>query len=305
MDAAKTGTLIAQARKEKNLTQKDLAQNLHVSIQAVSKWERGLNFPDIALLEPLAEQLGLTVSELLAGERNAPAGEDLVRSSLRVSLAQLFPRVRRWRKVAALAISLLLVMAGILGYLYVQRNTTWLPQNTTVVTPREATDYEILAAKIAGSRSRVYLFDITYADGLYDERLQLELWTHEGLVKTWELAYASDFPGAFPRSHTIGIGHDIQWGQDGQPNLFHYGAALRAGIWSGTLDDVPYLDGGFGFSPMSQEAVVDPEHGVVLGCFSLDPTGTGRWRAPGWAGNVVAPTVDPGEAFLLLRMTVH
>ena len=66
MDAVKTGELIAQSRKEKNLTQKDIAQRLHVSVQAVSKWERGLNFPDIALMEPLAEVLDLTVSELLS-----------------------------------------------------------------------------------------------------------------------------------------------------------------------------------------------------------------------------------------------
>ena len=78
MDAVKTGALIAQARKEKNLTQKDLAQSLHVSVQAVSKWERGLNFPDLALMEPLAELLGLTVSELMTGERNAAPGEELV-----------------------------------------------------------------------------------------------------------------------------------------------------------------------------------------------------------------------------------
>ena len=43
MDAQKTGRLITQARKEKGLTQKELAQALHVSAQAVSKWERGVS----------------------------------------------------------------------------------------------------------------------------------------------------------------------------------------------------------------------------------------------------------------------
>ena len=82
MDAAKTGALIAQARKEKDLTQGQLAQLLHVSVQAVSKWERGRNFPDLALLEPLAEALDLTVSELLAGERGEPPRESTVREAL-------------------------------------------------------------------------------------------------------------------------------------------------------------------------------------------------------------------------------
>ena len=43
MDAVKTGALIAETRKERDLTQKDLAQALHVSVQAVSKWERGVS----------------------------------------------------------------------------------------------------------------------------------------------------------------------------------------------------------------------------------------------------------------------
>ena len=69
MDAVKTGALIAQARKERGFTQRELAERVYVSVQAVSKWELGKNFPDLTLMEPLAEELGLTISELLAGER--------------------------------------------------------------------------------------------------------------------------------------------------------------------------------------------------------------------------------------------
>ena len=69
MDRTKTGALIAAARKEQNMTQKELAAALHVSDRAVSKWERGAGFPDISLLEPLADALGLGVLDLLRGER--------------------------------------------------------------------------------------------------------------------------------------------------------------------------------------------------------------------------------------------
>lgn len=69
MELEKTGVLIAQARKERNLTQREVADALHVTVQAVSKWERGLSFPDVHLLEPLSEVLGLTVADLLSGER--------------------------------------------------------------------------------------------------------------------------------------------------------------------------------------------------------------------------------------------
>ena len=68
MNRERTGMLIAEARKQKNMTQKDLAAALHVSDRAVSKWERGAGFPDVSLLEPLADALGLQVLELLRGE---------------------------------------------------------------------------------------------------------------------------------------------------------------------------------------------------------------------------------------------
>ena len=75
MDSGKTGTLIAEARKAKGLTQRQLAETLHISDRTVSKWERGAGFPDVALLEPLADALGLTVRSLLRGEAEPPEAE--------------------------------------------------------------------------------------------------------------------------------------------------------------------------------------------------------------------------------------
>ena len=68
MDNRKTGQLIAQLRKEKSMTQQDLADKLHITNTAVSKWERGLSFPGVDILEKLAEELGITVMDILAGE---------------------------------------------------------------------------------------------------------------------------------------------------------------------------------------------------------------------------------------------
>ena len=69
IDKAKFGAFVAQLRKEKGLMQKDLAEKLYVSDKAVSKWERGLSIPDVAILVPLAEILGVTVTELLECRR--------------------------------------------------------------------------------------------------------------------------------------------------------------------------------------------------------------------------------------------
>ena len=76
MDAEKTGKLIRELRTEKALTQQELASLLKVSPTAVSKWENGRNLPDISLLEPLAESLGLTLPELILGEQTPTHAED-------------------------------------------------------------------------------------------------------------------------------------------------------------------------------------------------------------------------------------
>ena len=68
MDNQKFSAFLAQCRKEKGWTQKDLAARLHVTDKAVSKWERGLGFPDIKLIEPLAAELGVSILELMRSE---------------------------------------------------------------------------------------------------------------------------------------------------------------------------------------------------------------------------------------------
>lgn len=69
IDNKKFGAFVAQLRKEKGYTQKQLAEKLLLSDKAISKYERGLSFPDIALLEPLSQILDVSISELLHGER--------------------------------------------------------------------------------------------------------------------------------------------------------------------------------------------------------------------------------------------
>lgn len=67
MDAGKTGRFISERRKSINLTQKELANKLNITDKAVSKWERGLSFPDISILIPLAEILNISLYDLLIG----------------------------------------------------------------------------------------------------------------------------------------------------------------------------------------------------------------------------------------------
>ena len=110
MDKAKTGVLIAAARKEKNMPQKELAEALHVSDRAVSKWERGAGFPDVSLLEPLADALDLSVLDLLRGER-ARDGADSdrqVREAVRIVAGEARRQARRVLRIVKIGAALLL-----------------------------------------------------------------------------------------------------------------------------------------------------------------------------------------------------
>lgn len=68
MDQKRIGAFIAQCRKEKNLTQMQLAELLEITNQAVSKWENGRGMPDVSLLQPLCDALGISLNELFSGE---------------------------------------------------------------------------------------------------------------------------------------------------------------------------------------------------------------------------------------------
>ena len=69
MDNQKFGAFVSMLRKEKGWTQLELAEKLNVTDKAVSKWERGLGFPDIKLIEPLAEVLDVSMLEIMRSER--------------------------------------------------------------------------------------------------------------------------------------------------------------------------------------------------------------------------------------------
>lgn len=70
MDLDKIGKYIAYNRKNRGLTQQQLAEKLGVTNKTISRWETGKYMPDLSLLKPLSEELGITLNELLSGEKN-------------------------------------------------------------------------------------------------------------------------------------------------------------------------------------------------------------------------------------------
>lgn len=108
MDTKATGALIAQRRKALALSQAELAERLHVTDKAVSRWETGRGMPGLDSLEPLSEALGLSVSELLSGK-------ELTREELPKAaggqIMESMKRENRWKWLAWAAMAAVTVLA--------------------------------------------------------------------------------------------------------------------------------------------------------------------------------------------------
>lgn len=122
MDTHYTGNKITELRKAKGWTQKDIAEKLHISVAAVSKWERGLNYPDLSLLEPLAGVLEITVCELL-GLENEPT-EQIIKNITEISVNEKKESEKRFfKKLCAIAITtVIFIAASCFVYLSVSNN---------------------------------------------------------------------------------------------------------------------------------------------------------------------------------------
>lgn len=106
MDLKRTGALIAQRRRELELTQSQLAELVGVTDKAISRWETGRGFPDAAYLQPLAQALDLSITEIVNGEMTQP--ETAARQADAAALSML----RYGRKMLWTVAMVLLIIAG-------------------------------------------------------------------------------------------------------------------------------------------------------------------------------------------------
>ena len=128
MDNSKTGLFIREMRKEKNMTQKDLASQLNITDRAVSKWERGLCAPDISLLEPLSQILGCSVAEIISGEKQCqslspvpPADTDSTKAIIDYSVKEINRKVSLTKKryTAGIISAAAIILAAVFLFLYI------------------------------------------------------------------------------------------------------------------------------------------------------------------------------------------
>lgn len=183
MDYAKTGQLIAQARREKGMTQRDLANRLHITDRAVSKWERGVSFPDVATLEPLSEALNLPLSQLITGTSDGTATEETLQESVQTFKKELKTKIRRaaWLTVVIMAGVAVLVIGICVLWRYVPAQRVSLREIPLTTGEREIAGTNGLSA----ARFRLHLS----ADVKKCQIIE-ETWTHEGMTDSqvlWDI----------------------------------------------------------------------------------------------------------------------
>ena len=110
MNQLATGKFISQKRKQKNLTQEQLAEKLGVSNKTVSKWETGKCMPDYSIVKTLCDELEITVAELMDGEKSE---EKSVRTYDEEQIMDLLKKTQNLEKQKELLYGILLIVMGI------------------------------------------------------------------------------------------------------------------------------------------------------------------------------------------------
>lgn len=110
MNQEKIGKFIAKVRKEKKLTQKELAEKLGITDRAISKWENGKSMPDLSLLKPLCDILEITINELLSGEY---IEEEKKKEKLEENIVNAINYDKKRKNIYELIFQLFIIILGI------------------------------------------------------------------------------------------------------------------------------------------------------------------------------------------------
>lgn len=187
MDNQTTGIFIASKRKELGLSQKQLAEQLHITDKAVSKWETGNGAPDISNLIPLSEVLGVSVVELLNGHQIEEddikiQSDRIIVENMQISKTKTKKRIIQISIIVALIVALLTTALNFTWYAYWgRRHSVLYTVNTVYVYCDSQTDS---------------LYHITYDVTVQNWKLDLAPHTYK-LVNDLRGEYAClDFTGA-------------------------------------------------------------------------------------------------------------
>ncbi len=235
MDNKKIGLFIASLRKDKNMTQKELADKLYISDQAVSKWERGLSMPDIGLIEKLSNYLEVSVSEILKGEKidnmTKKKSDEIVKTSVSFFQKEYFKNkiifIMAIAIVATLIFGTIFYILGTVDYIRVTngKKPIFAYRTVNVLKPDvniEGTDYYGIGYKVSlcDNKTENYIFQLGHKEKRLcyssltcceDERGTLTL-TDEGTVayvkndkRSYKFSFFEDILYLIDSTHLIPI----------------------------------------------------------------------------------------------------
>ena len=156
MDQNKIGKFIAECRKNKKLTQEELANKLNVSNKSVSRWENGVNMPDISLFKPLCEILDISIEELLSGEHNNNEG-----------VYEYIKYQKKRYSIRSIILIVLCILVCIISAIYVLKNKPYLDGGSRL------DDYKFIA-KINDNSSFYSIYDTNTYITLNNKRISLD-----------------------------------------------------------------------------------------------------------------------------------
>ena len=174
MDAIKVGKFIRDLRKKNNLTQKELGNKYNVTYQAVSKWERGINMPDVSLLREMSKDFNISLEDILDGEIKEKKEEISEEKEVRLIYPYVF---------------------GVIGFVFIGLLVALMFLNTN---PKTSFSFKTLSTtceefKVTGAiaydsnKSSINISNIDYCGGddsvVYDN-ISCELYEEEGKEKT-------------------------------------------------------------------------------------------------------------------------
>ena len=116
MDQIKIGKFIAECRKNANLTQMQLSEKLGITDKAISKWERGISMPDTSIMLELCDILGISVNELLSGEKIPMENNDKKNEQLLLEMAKELEKKSKtiWNAMwAIMTVSIIALLGGL------------------------------------------------------------------------------------------------------------------------------------------------------------------------------------------------
>lgn len=171
VDNDRFGKFIRVLRKEKQLTQMELATRLHISDKTVSKWEQGKAFPDIALWESLASELGVEVTELFKGQKAADSiekegDEEYIKSEIARNEKEALRRERRKAMGVILLIGILLLF-GYIGAEWAKEKTSVFVKYFVVTVKEVREDRWEVKGEITDSDGRTGVYYVNLEDDWY------------------------------------------------------------------------------------------------------------------------------------------